>query len=73
MKNKKKFYIGERRNPQFDKPYYMAYGQLSKTAASQKSKTIYGSIFITEYQTEAEYKSKIESLQQNGYRVSVQN
>lgn len=35
--NKSKYYyIGERYNPQFAKPYYVAYGQLSKKKQKKK-------------------------------------
>ena len=32
----KKYYIGERVNPQLNRPYYMVYGQLTKKEAANK-------------------------------------
>ena len=71
IKAVKKFYIGERNNPQLEKPYYRAYGQLSKTSASQKSKTLYGSVSVLEFNTKDEYLNKIETLKSEGYTVNI--
>lgn len=67
----KSYYIGERHNPQFDKPYYVAYGQLSKKEAKEKEKSIYGSMWLTGYSTQQEYESKINELKQNGFSVRI--
>lgn len=66
----KNWYIGERHNPQFDKPYYRAYGQLSKVDAKNKGKSIYGSMYILEFSSQEEYENKINELRQRGFRVS---
>lgn len=68
-KNSKKFYIGARHNPQFQKPYYKAYGQLSKTDAKAKEKCSYGSMYLTAYETEQEYLNAQEELKANGFRI----
>ena len=67
----KKFYIGSRHNPQFDKPYYIAYGQLLKKEAKKKENAAYGSIYLTSYDSKEEYEAKIKELKENGYRVST--
>lgn len=68
-KKAKQYYIGERHNPQFNKPYYRAYGQLGKTAAKQKEKSVYGSMALTGYATEGEYLQKIADLRAAGFSV----
>lgn len=67
---KKKFWIGERINPQLKKPYYNAYGQLTKKDAKKKENTAYGSMYLTPYDLEAEYKAKIEELKHSGFKVN---
>ena len=69
MKEKYKFYIGERNNPQLDKPYYKAYGQLSIRSAKQKEKSIYGSMILTSYDTVDEYSIAILKLNEKGLKV----
>ena len=66
---KKKFYIIERHNPQFKKQYYIPHGQLSKSAAKAKEKTVYGYNIMLEYETEIEYNNSIENLKAKGYNV----
>ena len=70
-KRTKLFYIGERVNPQFKKSYYVAYGQLSKTAAREKENCVYGSMYMTAYETESEYNEVIENLKTEGFRVNI--
>lgn len=69
MKTKKSYWIKERHNPQFDKPYYQTYGQLTKKEALQKEKTLYGINFMLEFKTEQEYLAKIAELKSKGYRI----
>lgn len=69
-KKTKLWYIGRRDNPQFKQPYYVAYGQLSKTEANKKEDTLYGSMWLTGFATQQEYESKIAELQLNGFRVT---
>jgi hypothetical protein len=68
-KRTKLWYIGARYNPQFDKPYYVAYGQLSKADAKKKEGSIYGSMHLTGYSTQQEYENKIQELNLDGFRV----
>ncbi len=65
----KLFYIKERYNPQFDKPYYVRYGQLSKTETKEKEASLYGDNYMTSYNTEKEYNDAIEKLKTNGFNV----
>jgi len=66
----KKWYIKERCNPQFDKPYYTRCGQLTKKEARAKESSAYGENFMLGFDTEAEYANKIERLISEGYRVN---
>jgi hypothetical protein len=65
----KQFYIKERNNPQFKKPYYVAEGQLTKKDAKKKENSLYGDNYMTGYATEQEYKDAIEKLKADGYSV----
>jgi hypothetical protein len=65
-----KYYIGERHNPQFVKPYYRAYGQLSAKDARKKEDCLYGSRCLTGYKTKKEYIAEIERLKNEGYSCS---
>ena len=65
----KLFYLKERHNPQFKKPYYVREGQLSKTAAKKKEKSLYGDNYMLSYNTEKEYNDAIEKLTADGYSV----
>jgi hypothetical protein len=69
-KTGRKWYIGQRDNPQFDKPYFVAYGQLSKTEVKAKEKSLYGSMYLTGFATQQEYESKINDLRNRGFRVT---
>jgi hypothetical protein len=66
---KKLFYIGESHNPQFQKPYYVNYGQLSKTEANRKEKCSYGSMYIMAYETAEEAQLAINKLKDEGFRI----
>lgn len=69
MKTKKLFYIGKRSNPQLTKPYYRAYGQLTKKEASKKETCLYGSMQLTSYNTKEEYIEAIQKLNNDGFKV----
>ena len=69
MKNSNKFYIGERINPQLNKSYYNAYGQLSKSEVKKKEDCLYGSIILTPYDTEELYNDRINELREQGFNV----
>ncbi len=66
-----KYYIGQRNNPQLPKPYFVAYGKISKKFAKQAENCVYGSMFLTPYDTEEEYNNQIEKLRDAGFKVSV--
>jgi hypothetical protein len=66
----KLFYIVERHNPQFKKPYYIKCGQLSKKEAKAKGSSIYGTNYLLTYQTEQEYNDAIELFKAKGFNVN---
>jgi hypothetical protein len=65
----KLFYIGERINPQLSKPYFNAYGQITKKRAEKIENPLYGSIILTAYNTKEEYVAAKEKLYNDGFRV----
>ena len=69
MVNMKRFYIKERHNPQTG-IYYVACGQLSKTAAKKLESSLYGYNIILSFDTEEEYNAKIAYLLRMGERVN---
>lgn len=68
----KLFYIKERSNPQLDKPYYVALGQLSKPAARKHAKTLYGQNSLLSYATQEEYITALKDLETKGFSVNNQ-
>ena len=68
MKGKKKFYIGQRHNPQFKEPYYKEYGQLSKAEAKKKENCLYGSMYLTSFETKEEYENVVAKMKSEGKR-----
>lgn len=66
----KKFYMGERHNPQFKQPYYVVYGQLTKKEAKAKGNCAYGSMNVLEYDTQADLDAAILQREFDGFRVS---
>lgn len=64
----KLFYIGRRDNPQFDKPYYVKYGPLTKTEVKRKENSNYGSMKLTGYDTEEEMNAAMEELISKGFK-----
>lgn len=70
MATTKLFYIGERKNPQLNKPYYISYGQLSKTAAKKMGGCIYGSINLTSFDNVVDYENEIIRIKSEGFRIS---
>ena len=70
MKTQKLFYIGERSNSQLSKPYYRAYGQLTKKEALKKEDCAYGGMNLTAYSTKEEYIIAKEKLYNDGFRVT---
>lgn len=65
----KSYWIKERNNPQLDKPYYMACGQLSKREAAKKEESLYGYNVMFEYRTLKEYSAALSKLERDGYAV----
>jgi hypothetical protein len=66
----KKFYIGERINPQLKKSYYICYGRLTKKDAIKKENCVYGSMILTSYENENLYNEAIKILKDKGFRIS---
>jgi hypothetical protein len=70
----KKFYLKERFNPQFEKPYYIKYGQLTKKEANnkimKKEDSVYIRAIMYECKTESKYLESIAFLIKNGYTVN---
>lgn len=58
----KYWYIKERHNPQFDKPYYVALGNITKDEAIKAGMSLYGYNNILRIDTEQEYRKKIKEL-----------
>ena len=69
MKNNS-YYIVERNNPQFKKPYYIKRGQLSKREANKSLATVYGTNYLIECPTYQEYIDKINELVKQGFDIS---
>jgi hypothetical protein len=66
---KLKFYLKERHNPQFNNPYYVKLGQLTKKEAKKKEESIYGLNYILAYDTEEDYNIAIAELKSEGFNV----
>lgn len=70
MDKKLSYWIKERHNPQFDKPYYSACGQLTYSKARRMQEgALYGHNVMLEYKTEAEYNAALEKFQADGFTV----
>lgn len=65
----KLYYIKERENPQLDKPYFVALGQLTKKDAAKHSKTLYGRNIIHSYTTEGQYSAKLNKIKADGFSL----
>jgi hypothetical protein len=66
----KQYYIKERSNPQFKKPYYIACGQLSRTQVKAAESTVYGSNNMLPFKTLEEYEAALKKLVADGFNVS---
>lgn len=66
--SKHPYWIKERHNPQLG-VYYVAYGQMSKTAALRKAGSIYGSNRMLRFDTGAEYTAKLAALRKAREKV----
>lgn len=61
-----------RHNPQFNKPYYVKMGALSRSEIREKEKasaSSYGSNYYYRYETEEEYNAAIQDLLNQGYNI----
>jgi hypothetical protein len=59
----KYYWIKERHNPQFDKPYFTAYGKITaKEARRIENGTLYGTNYMHKFKTEEEYLAKLNEL-----------
>jgi hypothetical protein len=65
-----KWYLKERINPQFDKPYYVKKGQLTKKEAKKCEETLYGINVMIPFETETKYSEKINELKKEGFIIN---
>jgi len=63
------YWIKERNNPQFDKPYFVAYGQMKAREARKLENAIYGSNIMRKFRTKKAYDQTLEKLKEDGYSV----
>lgn len=68
---KKKYYIGERVNPQLNKPYYNAYGQLTKKEVAIKEDVVYGRMSLSPYDSISEYEAAKALIINTGYKLNI--
>ena len=66
--NAKKYYIRERDNPQLG-TYFIAMGQLSKTAAKKYENALYGSNTMHSFDTAEAYAKRLQELNDKGEKV----
>lgn len=66
--SKKPYWIKERYNPQLG-TYYVAYGQMSKTAARKCEGSIYGNNVMRKFDSETEYNLALGLLKHEGKSV----
>ncbi len=64
-----RYYIVERCNPQFKKPYYILLGKVKAEVARKRENTLYGTNCIMSYPNEAEYNAKIAELIRGGFSI----
>jgi hypothetical protein len=62
------YYIKERHNPQLG-VYYVAYGQIPAKQAKEYESSLYGTNYMLKFNTEKEYRSKLQELSENGNRI----
>lgn len=63
------YYIKERHNPQFKKPYFVPEGLLPKKEAKAKEDAIYGMNIMLKYKNIQEYKAAIQKFKIDGFSV----
>jgi hypothetical protein len=64
----KPWWIQERRNPQL-KTYYVALGRLGIMEAKCQEASLYGDNYMLRFDSEAEYRAKLDELLRSGARV----
>jgi len=69
IKTKLFYYIKERHNPQFKKPYYIPEGLLTKKEALIKENSSYGFNIMLKYNTIQEYTKAIQQFKNDGFNV----
>ncbi len=70
MKKARYFWIKERHNPQFEKPYFTALGRVpAKEARDHESKRLYGTNCVHKFASEKEYNEKIAELKAQGLMI----
>jgi len=62
MSKPKYWYIKERHNPQFKKPYYIALGNIRAIDAKKHEDTLYGFNIIHRYNSENEYRNALKDF-----------
>lgn len=65
----KLFYIKERNNPQFDSPYYVPLGAISKAEARRYERPKYGNNTVHAFNTKEAYTARIEELKKSGASI----
>lgn len=63
------YYLKERHNPQFDKPFYVKYGPISAAHAKRLEQSIYGTNHMLHFKDKIAYETKIEELKAAGFHV----
>lgn len=58
----KYYWIKERHNPQFDKPYFVAYGNITTRRAAQMENANYGTNYMLRFDTKEAYEAKLKEL-----------
>jgi hypothetical protein len=56
------WYIKERHNPQFDKPYYTGLGRISQKEVKEYENPLYGFNVLLKFDNESDYKLKLVEL-----------
>ena len=69
-RSKNKFWIKERHNPQLG-VYYVAHGQMSKTAAKKHESSLYGDNYMHAFDTEEAYQAELARLKKEGQRIQT--
>jgi hypothetical protein len=70
-RNKRDWYIMERHNPQFDKPYYVGVGEMTIGDARRAEGSIYGCNYMNRFETEEDYRAELDSLKAAGFSVRL--